>query len=148
MLIVVHHMTLEYVLRVGLFYIFLWFIYFLIYFNRKIFVLTHARKLLLIFKITSSLPDKKVSKYLIFVFWQNYCRHSRSIVVQIFQWSIDHFIQPSIDSIFHVVPFRDLTPFGWMDTPNNITKNTEDTPIFFMGLFFLKFCIMWTLKSR
>ena len=32
-------------------------------------------------------------------------------VVYTFHLILDHFIQPSIDGIIHVVPFRDLTPF-------------------------------------
>ena len=33
------------------------------------------------------------------------------LVVRTFHWMLDHFIQPLIDGIIHVVPFRDLTTF-------------------------------------
>ena len=48
----------------------------------------------------------------IVIFCANLCL--RNCVVYTFHWILDHFIQPLIDGIIHVVPFRDLNPFVFL----------------------------------
>ena len=49
----------------------------------------------------------------------------KSSVVHTFHSILDHFIQPLIDGIIHVVPFRDLTPFVFSVTYYSTTINTN-----------------------
>ena len=51
--------------------------------------------------------------------------HTGSGIVHTFHSILDHFIQPLIDGIIHVVPFRDLTPFVFSVTYYSITINTN-----------------------
>ena len=47
-----------------------------------------------------------------------------NVVVHTFHWILDNFIQPLIDGIIHVVPFRDLTPFVFSVTYYSTTIHT------------------------